>query len=110
MSNGYFYYLCVIRGRHTKQILAHQVSDSLTVDFVLLMMEDLKNNHEKHLDPNAIIHSNQGVHFTSIAFREFFKKDKTAEASSLMISIGTIILERKIIHPSSPNFSQYLRI
>ena len=78
-GGGCFYYLCVIRDGCTKQVLAYQVSDSLAVDFVIEMMMDLKKNHEKNLDPNAIIHSDQGCHFTSIAFREFFKKDKESE-------------------------------
>lgn len=86
--DGQFCYLCVIKDGCTKQILANQISDSLSVDFVVEMMEDLKKNHERHLDPNAIIHSDQGVHFTSIAFREFFKKDTTAEVTGWIQSMS----------------------
>ena len=87
-ANGEFYYLCVIKDGCTKQALANQVSDSLTVNFVLEMMYDLKKNHEKNLDPSAIIHSDQGCHFTSIAFREFFKKDTTAEVNGWIQSMS----------------------
>jgi len=85
---GKFYYLCVIRDGCTRQVLAYRTSDSLTVDFVIEMMKELKKNHEKHLDPNAIIHSDQGVHFTSIAFREFFKKDLKSEVTGWIQSMS----------------------
>ena len=83
-----FNYLCVIRDGCTKQVLAHKTSDSLIVDFVIEMMEDLKRNHEKNLDPNAMIHSDQGIHFTSIAFRELFKRDIKAEVTGWIQSMS----------------------
>jgi transposase InsO family protein len=85
---GRFYYLCVLRDGCTKQVLAYQTSDSLTVDFILEMMRDLKKNHEENLDPNAIIHSDQGCHFTSVAFRDFFKKDTQAEVTGWIQSMS----------------------
>jgi len=72
---GKFDYFCVVRDGTTRQALSHKVSDNLQVDFVIEMMEDLKSRHGKHLDENAIIHSDQGVHFTSVAFREFFNHE-----------------------------------
>ena len=73
--NGKFDYLCVVRDGTTRQTLAHKVSENLQVDFIVATMRELKQRQGKHLDPNAIIHSDQGVHFTSIAFRDFFNPD-----------------------------------
>jgi transposase InsO family protein len=74
--NGQFSYLSTVKDAYTKQILAYRVSDSLNMDFVLETMADLKLKHGKNLDPECVIHSDQGTHYTSIEFRSLFKKDK----------------------------------
>ena len=60
--NGRFSYLSTIKDAFTKQILAYRVSDCLSMDFVLETMKDLKQNHADNLQPNCILHSDQGVH------------------------------------------------
>lgn len=65
-----FAYLSVIKDAYTKEALAHVLSESLEVDFVL---ETVKQMYEKHgcdLADTVMIHSDQGCHYTSIKFRE----------------------------------------
>ncbi len=70
MSKGGYWYLCVIKDAYTKQILSYELSESLKVDFVLKTVEKLIKNHGISLDDEAMIHINQGCHYTSVKFRE----------------------------------------
>ena len=40
------------------------------MDFVLKTVEKLIKNHGMSLDDEAMIHSDQGCHYTSVKFRE----------------------------------------
>ena len=68
--DGNFCYLSVIKDAFTEQILSHVLSDSLEVDFVLETVNQLINKHGATLDAEAMIHSDQGCHYTSVKFRE----------------------------------------
>lgn len=58
----------------TNEILSYVVSKSLEVDFVLKTVNLLMENHGSSLKTNkTIINSDQGCHYTSIAFRELLK-------------------------------------
>lgn len=61
-------YLSTILDAYTHEILAYQVSISLKVDFVLETVDRLVAEHGCTLDNTTIIHSDQGVHYTSYAF------------------------------------------
>lgn len=63
-----FLYLSTIMDAGTKQILAYRLSDSLEVDFVLETVRDLVRNHGISLSAETMIHSDQGSHYTSLAF------------------------------------------
>lgn len=67
---GKFCYLSVIKDAHTTQALSYVLSQSLAVDFVLETVEQLIAVHGITLDAEAMIHSDQGCHYTSIKFRE----------------------------------------
>ena len=67
---GTFCYLSVIKDAFTEQVLSHVLSESLEVDFVLETVNQLIRNHGTSLDAEAMIHSDQGCHYTSIKFRE----------------------------------------
>jgi len=75
-------YLSAIRDGCTKQILAHVVSDSLEVDFVLETVENLIANHGNTLKTDAIMHSDQGCHYTSISFRKLLRDKKLRQSMS----------------------------
>ena len=60
-------YLSTILDAYTKQVLAHVVSDSLEVDFVLETIRQLMDKHGNSLKKETIIHSDQGCHYTSLS-------------------------------------------
>lgn len=53
---------------HTKQVLAHVVSESLEGDFVLETVNMLIRDHGISLHHETIVHSDQGVHYTRCKF------------------------------------------
>ena len=71
--NKTFCYLSVVLDACTKQVLAYQLSTSLEVDFVLETIKQLLSNHGITLSDRAMIHSDQGCHYTSISFRELIQ-------------------------------------
>ncbi len=66
-------YLSVIKDAYTKQILAYQLSESLEVDFVLDTINSLMEKHSYEMDATVWIHSDQGCHYTSVAFRQLLE-------------------------------------
>ena len=71
--NGTFAYLSVIMDAFTKQVLAHVLSDSLEVDFVLETVNILIDEHGISLHAETLIHSDQGCHYTSHKFIDIVK-------------------------------------
>lgn len=61
-------YVSVIMDAFTKQILACVCSSSMEVDFVLDTVKQLMDNHGSELQTDALIHSDQGCHYTSNKF------------------------------------------
>ncbi|MCF0230363.1 MAG: IS3 family transposase [Parasporobacterium sp.] len=64
-----FMYLSVIMDAFTKQVMSYTLSDSLEVDFVLDTVLNMINTHGDSINASALIHSDQGCHYTSIPFR-----------------------------------------
>ena len=50
--------------------MSYVLSESLEVDFVLETVKKLFENHRASIDATAMIHSDQGCHYTSTSFRE----------------------------------------
>lgn len=63
-------YLSTILDAFTHEVLAYEVSMSLKVDFVLDTVAQLIDKHGSTLDSRTIVHSDQGCHYTSMAFIE----------------------------------------
>ena len=61
-------YLSPILDVCTHEVLAYKLSDNLKVDFVLEMVDTMTARYGAELDDNAIVHSDQGCHYTSKAF------------------------------------------
>lgn len=80
--NGTFAYLSTIIDAFTKQVLSYVVSDNLKIDFVLLTVEQLIENHKVSLDDNTILHSDQGTHYTSHKFIEIVKDSNLRQSMS----------------------------
>jgi transposase InsO family protein len=66
-------YLSTIKDAYTKEILAYVLSDSLEVDFVLETVQQLLEKHGSELKTDALMHSDQGCHYTSILFRQLLE-------------------------------------
>lgn len=76
------YYLSVIKDAYTEQILSHVLSESFEVDFVLQTVEQLMKNHGESLDADALIHSDQGCHYTSVKFRQLLSNYELRQSMS----------------------------
>ena len=66
-------YLSTILDAFTHEVLAHCVSDSLKVDFVLDTVDQLIEEYGSTLDNETIVHSDQGAHYTSYVFIQKLK-------------------------------------
>lgn len=71
--NNEFCYLSVIKDAYTMEILAHVLSESLAVDFVLETVKQLIAKHGTTLSENVLIHSDQGCHYTSVSFQKLLQ-------------------------------------
>mgnify|MGYP000691681932 CR=1 FL=1 len=75
-------YLSTIKDAFTKQILSYVLSPSLEVDFVLETIEKLYRDHSDDIHTDALIHSDQGVHYTSISFIDLLKDKQIRQSMS----------------------------
>ncbi len=81
--NGTFAYLSTILDAYTKQVLAYVPSDfNLEVDFVLETVKMLIRDHGISLNQWTVIHSDQGVHYTSYKFIEIVRNQKLRQSMS----------------------------
>ncbi len=77
-----FSYLCVIMDAYTKEVLAWVCSSSLDVDFVLETVYQLFEKHGDELETDALIHSDQGCHYTSNKFIDIVKDGSLRQSMS----------------------------
>ena len=63
-------YLHTVMDAYTKEILAYTVSFNMEMDFVKETIRKLVEKHGDEIKDCAIIHSDQGAHFTSYTFKE----------------------------------------
>ena len=75
-------YLSTILDACTHEILAYQLSQNLKVDFVLNTVDELIKKHGATLDNETIVHSDQGCHYTSLAFIEKLKDAEFVQSMS----------------------------
>ena len=75
-------YLSTIKDSFTNQILSYVLSTSLGVDFVLDTVTQLFENHELPKNQKTLIHSDQGVHYTSIQFQTLIQNRDLRQSMS----------------------------
>ncbi|MCP1143657.1 IS3 family transposase [Lysinibacillus endophyticus] len=80
--NGTMAYLSTIKDGSTNEILAYHVSDRITLDLATKTVEKLFRNKRVKLHPEAFIHSDQGVHYTSPKFQKLLKHYKLGQSMS----------------------------
>jgi putative transposase len=73
-GNGKLAYLSCVKDGSTKEILAHHLATSYSMDVAYKTLEKLKQNTNSNFHPNAIMHSDQGVHYTHPEFQSKVKK------------------------------------
>ena len=66
-------YLSTIKDAETNEILAYYISESMTLDISLEIVKKLHRKKNVILNENVIIHSDQGVHYTSPKFHNLLK-------------------------------------
>ncbi|MDQ0157833.1 transposase InsO family protein [Robertmurraya andreesenii] len=75
-------YLATIKDSFTNQILSYALSESLEVDFVLEMIEQLIEHHAIPRKQKTLIHSDQGVHYTSVQFQSLLNDKELRQSMS----------------------------
>lgn len=80
--NGSHLYLSAIKDAFTKQILSYKLSDNLEIDFVLDTVNSLYENYGSQIPKEAILHSDQGCHYTSNSFRELLINKELRQSMS----------------------------
>jgi putative transposase len=73
-GNGQTAYLSCVKDGCTKEILAHYLSTSLGMDIVYKTLKRLKRKASNQFHEEAILHSDQGFHYTSPLFQKKVKK------------------------------------
>jgi transposase InsO family protein len=67
-------YLSAIKDGSTGEVLAYHVSDRMTLELATDTLKKLKKNKNFKKAKDALIHSDQGVHYTSPIFQKAVKK------------------------------------
>lgn len=80
-KNGCCYFSTILDA-YTHELLSHQISESLKVQFVLDTVDKLITEHGCTLDNETTVHSDQGCHYTSIAFIEKLKEADFVQSMS----------------------------
>lgn len=75
-------YVSVIMDAYTKEILACICSTSFNIDFVLLTVQQLLDNYGIELKTDALIHSDQGCHYTSTKFINIIRDSNLRQSMS----------------------------
>lgn len=75
-------YLSAIKDGFTKQILAYVLSDSMEEDFVLETISRLYREHFDDIHTDALIHSDQGAHYTCLRFIDLLKDREIRQSMS----------------------------
>ncbi|MGQ8872385.1 IS3 family transposase [Paenibacillus sp. TSA_86.1] len=73
-------YLSTIKDAQTNEILAYEVSSSLSIEIALSTLRQLKKH--RHLTKDALIHSDQGFHYTNPQFQLMVKNMGLSQSMS----------------------------
>lgn len=80
--NGHTAYLSCVKDGATKQILAHHLSKSLEMPIVERTLDKLFDRFEGTIHPEAMIHSDQGMHYTHPSFQKRVKRAGIVQSMS----------------------------
>jgi putative transposase len=69
-GNGQKAYLSCVKDAATREILAYHLSQSLQMELVHRTLDKLEENLDRTVHPEAILHSDQGVHYTNPTYQK----------------------------------------
>ena len=75
-------YLSTIKDASTNEILAHNLSNNITLDIAIDTIHKLMNNTKFKLHKDAFIHSDQGAHYTSPRSQKLLKSKNLGQSMS----------------------------
>lgn len=75
-------YLSSIKDAYTKEILAYVLGQTMEEDFVLETVNMLLDNHKSELKTNSLVHSDQGIHYKVILFKNLLKDNNLRQSMS----------------------------
>lgn len=75
-------YLSTIKDSSTNEIVAYHVSDRITMDLAITTLVKLKKNRRFKKAKGAIIHSDQGSHYTHPEFQKMVRKMNLRQSMS----------------------------
>lgn len=75
-------YLSAYKDLRNKKIIHYHLSQRPTLELVMTGLDKLLGNTNKKMRDSVIIHSDQGFHYTSYAFREMLKKHGIKQSMS----------------------------
>lgn len=81
-KDGFLGYLSTILDGATKEVLAYAVADRITLDIALDTVKDLVAKHGEDLPAQALLHSDQGSHYTSPIFQKLVQKNGLTQSMS----------------------------
>lgn len=81
-KNGNKCYLSTIKDAETNEILTYHISEKLTLDMSLETIKKLHNKRGITLSETVVVHSDQGVHYTSHKFSNLLKKYNIQQSMS----------------------------
>lgn len=74
-----FLYLCAILDLYNNELVAYTISDTMDLEFVLEAVSQLK---QRPFEKGALLHSDQGIQFTSQSYQGLVKKLKLTQSMS----------------------------
>lgn len=75
-------YLSTVKDASTNMILAHRVSQTLEVSFVLDTLKQLIDFYGNEINHQVVIHSDQGIHYTCTSVQEYLKQHNIQQSMS----------------------------
>jgi len=75
-------YVSVMKDAYTNEILGYAVSSSMEEDFVLDTVKICMSNHKHEIPQNALIHSDQGIHYKAYSFKQLLHDNELRQSMS----------------------------
>ena len=75
-------YVSVMKDAYTNEILGYAASTSMEEDFVLDTVNMCMEKHKREIPQNALIHSDQGIHYKAYSFKNLIHDNELRQSMS----------------------------